>query len=59
MNPNMKAMDQLKEVEIRYTAVLEESKAAKENSQSLSKSFEEVKQKRCDLFNRSVRLFTC
>ncbi len=52
MNPNMKAMDQLKEVEVRYNAVTDESKAAKENSQHLSKEFETVKQKRCDLFNR-------
>jgi structural maintenance of chromosome 1 len=52
MNPNMKAIDQLKEVEVRYTAVTDESKAAKENSQNLSKKFETVKQKRCDLFNR-------
>jgi hypothetical protein len=52
MNPNMKAIDQLKEVEVRYQAVTDESKAAKENSQHLSKEFESVKQKRCDLFNR-------
>jgi chromosome segregation ATPase len=52
MNPNMKAMDQLKEVEARYQAVTEEAKAAKEESQQLCKKFEDVKQKRCDLFNR-------
>jgi structural maintenance of chromosome 1 len=59
MNPNMKAIDQLKEVEVRYQAVTDESKAAKENSQHLSKEFETVKQKRCDLFNRWFAVQLC
>lgn len=57
MNPNMKAMDQLKEVEVRYQAVTDEAKAAKEASSTLSKKFEDVKQKRCELFNRYFLMY--
>ena len=52
MNPNMKAHEQLKEIEERYEAVQQELSSAKQNSQDLTKQFEDVKQKRCDLFNK-------
>mmetsp|Transcript_66287 Transcript_66287/g.138163 ORF Transcript_66287/g.138163 Transcript_66287/m.138163 type:complete len:1268 (-) Transcript_66287:281-4084(-) len=51
MNPNMKAFEQLKEVEGRFNEVQTEMLEAKQRSQDLAKQFEEVKQKRCELFN--------
>ena len=59
MNPNMKAIDQLKEVEVRFQSANAESKAAKEESQKLIKEFEDVKQRRCELFNRLLIVDLC
>mmetsp|Transcript_19641 Transcript_19641/g.49221 ORF Transcript_19641/g.49221 Transcript_19641/m.49221 type:complete len:1245 (-) Transcript_19641:123-3857(-) len=51
MNPNMKAMEQLKEVEARAAAVQEEIKEAKQKASEVTQRFEEVKSTRCQLFN--------
>ncbi|KAJ1481285.1 P-loop containing nucleoside triphosphate hydrolase protein [Baffinella frigidus] len=51
MNPNMKAFEQLKEIEARYEEVQGEMQAAKQKSQDLTKSFDEVRKKRCEMFN--------
>mmetsp|Transcript_10154 Transcript_10154/g.24576 ORF Transcript_10154/g.24576 Transcript_10154/m.24576 type:complete len:1249 (+) Transcript_10154:130-3876(+) len=51
MNPNMKAMEQLKEVEAKAAEVQEEIKEAKHKATEVSQRFEEVKSERCQLFN--------
>jgi structural maintenance of chromosome 1 len=51
MNPNMKAIEQLKEVMVRYDAAQQEMLQAKQRVADVNKKFDEVKKQRCELFN--------
>jgi len=51
MNPNMKATEQLKEIEVRFDGLSQEWSAARKECDDLSEKFEGVKKKRCDKFN--------
>ena len=51
MNPNMKAIEQLKEVEARLNEMQEEIKEARQKAQEVNQKFEECKSERCRLFN--------
>lgn len=51
MNPNMKAIEQLKDVELRLNEMQEEIKEARQKAQDVNTKFEEVKTQRCKLFN--------
>jgi structural maintenance of chromosome 1 len=51
MNPNMKAMEQLNEVMVRYDAAQQEMHQAKQRVADVNRKFDEVKKQRCELFN--------
>ena len=53
-NPNMKAKEQCKEVDARYSALQEEFRVAKEKATKLTKDFEDAKATRLQLFNGSA-----
>jgi structural maintenance of chromosome 1 len=52
MNPNMKAAEQLKEIEERFAKLNGEWMDARKECDDLSEEFEQVKKQRCDKFNK-------
>ena len=52
MNPNMKAAEQLKEIEERFARLNGEWMDARKECDDLSEEFEQVKTQRCDKFNK-------
>jgi structural maintenance of chromosome 1 len=52
MNPNMKAAEQLKEIEERFSSLSNEWMEARKECDELSEEFERVKKLRCDKFNK-------
>ena len=52
MNPNMKAAEQLKEIEERFAKLNGEWMDARKECDDLSEEFEQVKTQRCDKFNK-------
>ena len=51
MNPNMKATEQLKEIDERFTGLSNEWQEARKECDKLSDTFEDVKKQRCEKFN--------
>ena len=52
MNPNMKAHEQLKEIQEHFTGLSNEWMDARKECDELSEQFEQVKKQRCDKFNK-------
>ncbi|KAH6918179.1 cohesin complex subunit psm1 [Coprinopsis sp. MPI-PUGE-AT-0042] len=53
MAPNMKAMDRLDDVENKLTAAEKEAEKARKDSKEARDRYNEVKRKRCELFNKA------
>ncbi|KAG2008796.1 cohesin complex subunit psm1 [Coprinopsis cinerea AmutBmut pab1-1] len=53
MAPNMKAMDRLDDVESKLAATEKEAEKARKDSKEARDRFNDVKKRRCDLFNKA------
>jgi len=53
MAPNMKAMDRLDDVEAKLREAEKEAEKARKDSKTAREDFNDVKKKRCDLFNKA------
>ncbi|KAG9099517.1 Structural maintenance of chromosomes protein 1 [Ceratobasidium sp. 370] len=53
MAPNMKAMDRLDDVEAKLAETEKEAEKARRESKQARDEFNEIKKKRCDLFNKA------
>ncbi|KAG8744803.1 Structural maintenance of chromosomes protein 1, partial [Ceratobasidium sp. 428] len=53
MAPNMKAMDRLDDVEAKLAETEKEAEKARKESKQARDEFNEIKKKRCDLFNKA------
>ncbi|KAF8957847.1 condensin complex subunit SMC1 [Flammula alnicola] len=53
MAPNMKAMERLDDVEMKLADTEKEAEKARKDSKNARESFNDVKKRRCDLFNKA------
>jgi len=53
MTPNMKAMDRLDDVEVKLTETEKEAEKARKDSKNARDTFNDVKQRRTELFNKA------
>ncbi|KAK0449845.1 condensin complex subunit SMC1 [Desarmillaria tabescens] len=53
MAPNLKAMERLDDVEVKLAETEREAEQARKDSKNARDQFQEIKKKRCDLFNKA------